>query len=138
MRPELGGSSPASWASKVVLPAPLGPMTARSSPSATLRFNESLTVSFELVNTGKVGGPEVAQLYLRALVASVTRPSRELKRFARVELGPGERRRVEFQLGTEDLAFVGQDMKRRVEPGRFHLFVGGSSRAALQSEFALR
>jgi beta-glucosidase len=100
--------------------------------------NESLTVSFELVNTGKVGGTEVAQLYLRDLVASVTRPVRELKRFARVKLAPGERRRVEFQLGTEDLAFVGQDMKRRVEPGRFHLFVGGSSKAALQGEFALR
>ncbi len=100
--------------------------------------DESLTVSFELVNTGKVEGTEVAQLYLRDLVASVTRPVRELKRFARVKLAPGERRRVEFQLGTEDLAFVGQDMKRRVEPGRFHLFVGGSSRATLQAEFSLR
>ncbi len=104
---------------------------------AAITQAESLTVSFELANTGDVTGTEVAQLYLRDLVASVTRPVRELKRFARVTLAPGERRRVEFQLVTEDLAFVGRDMKRRVEPGRFHVFVGGSSRASLQGEFVL-
>jgi beta-glucosidase len=100
--------------------------------------SESLGVSFELANTGGVEATEVAQLYLRDLVATVTRPVRELKRFARVKLAPGERRRVTFELLAEDLAFVGPDMKRCVEPGRFQIFAGGSSRATLTAEFTLR
>jgi beta-glucosidase len=90
--------------------------------------SESLGVSFELANTGGVEATEVAQLYLRDLVATVTRPVRELKRFARVKLAPGERRRVTFELLAEDLAFVGPDMKRCVEPGRFQIFAGRSPR----------
>ena len=67
------------------------------------------------------------QLYLRHDAASVTRPVRELKRFARVAIRPGEARTVRFTLGAEDMAFYDLDLRRAVEPGAITLFAGGSS-----------
>ena len=77
------------------------------------------------------------QLYVRDLVGSVTRPVRELKGFERVTLAPGESRRVQFQLEADDLAFYGRDMKLKVEPGEFQVWIGGDSKAALGSRFSL-
>jgi beta-glucosidase len=70
-------------------------------------------------------------------VASVTRPVRELKGFRRVRLAPGESRTVSFELHPDDLAFHGRDMRPRTEPGRFHVWVGGSSAAQLRTEFEI-
>jgi beta-glucosidase len=79
------------------------------------------------VNTGEVAGDEVVQLYIRDRVSSVTRPVKELKRFARIHLEPGERRTVEFRIGPEQLRFYDRQMRRQVEPGEFELMVGGNS-----------
>ena len=87
------------------------------------------TASVEVANTGTRAGEEVVQLYLRAEVSRATRPVLELKGFRRVTLAPGERRTVTFELGPEQLAYHGIDMKRIVEPGRFQVMVGGSSEA---------
>lgn len=57
----------------------------------TLKKNEVLTVTFDLQNIGKQEATEVAQLYVRDKSASVTRPVKELKRFTRVTLKPGEK-----------------------------------------------
>jgi beta-glucosidase len=85
------------------------------------------TVSVEVTNTGKRVGDEVVQLYVRDEVSRVTRPVMELKGFRRITLAPGERRTVTFELGPEQLAYHGPEMKRVVEPGRFQVMVGGSS-----------
>ena len=105
--------------------------------ASQVAMGDSLTVSIELVNSGDVGGEEVVQLYVRDLVGSVTRPVKELKGFRRVRLAPGERRRVEFELHTDDLAFYGRDMRFKTEPGRFLFWLGGSSNAELQGEFEI-
>jgi len=102
-----------------------------------LRIGEALTVSVELTNTGRVAADEVAQLYVRDLVGNVTRPVRELKGFQRVRLAPGQTVTVSFQLGSDDLAFYGRDNTLIVEPGEFHLWVGGSSEAGLGAAFRL-
>jgi beta-glucosidase len=94
-------------------------------------------VSFTLTNAGSRPGVEVTQLYVRDRVGSVTRPVRELKGFERVQLSPGESRRVTFSLTGEALAFHGRDLVRRVEPGKFMVWVGGSSEATLGGEFEL-
>jgi beta-glucosidase len=60
-------------------------------------------------------------------VSRVTRPVKELKGFQRITLAPGEKRTVTFEVGPEELAYHGLDMKRVVEPSRFQLMVGGSS-----------
>ena len=80
---------------------------------------------------------EVVQLYVRDLVGNVTRPVKELKGFQRIRLKPGERRKVSFVLGPNDLAFYGRDMKLITEPGEFHFWIGGSSEAGLRSAFKI-
>ncbi len=100
-----------------------------------VEIGDKLTVSAELTNNGEVGAVEVAQLYVRDLVASVTRPVRELKGFKRVYVESGQTITVEFELQTSDLAFYGRDYKLVTEPGEFRVWIGGSSYADLQSEF---
>jgi beta-glucosidase len=87
-------------------------------------------VSVDVTNTGKRGGDEVVQLYLRDRESSVTRPIKELKGFQRITLAPGEKRTVTFDVGPAALSFLDRDKKRVVEPGLFDLMVGGSSAAA--------
>ena len=85
------------------------------------------TVSVDLTNTGPRSGDEVVQLYVRDEVSWGTRPVAELRGFRRVTLRPGETRTVTFEIGPEELAYHGPDMKRVVEPGRFDIMVGGNS-----------
>jgi beta-glucosidase len=84
-------------------------------------------VSVDLTNTGKSRGDEVAQLYIRDEVSSVTRPVKELRGFQRITLDPGQSHTVEFTLGPEQLSFLDRDLHRVVEPGTFRIMVGGNS-----------
>ena len=97
----------------------------------------ALEVSARVTNTGERAGETVAQCYIRDCVASTTRPVRELKGFRRVALGPGESRQVSFKLGPDELAFAGRDGTRRVEPGKFLIWVGADSCAELEAEFSV-
>jgi beta-glucosidase len=85
------------------------------------------TVSVDVTNAGRAAGDEIAQLYIRDDVSSVTRPVRELKGFSRVHLEPGQTRTVEFAVTPDKLSFLNEDMKRVVEPGTFTIMAGGSS-----------
>jgi len=87
----------------------------------------STRVSVTVTNTGKRASEEVVQLYLHDKVASVARPIKELKGFRRIHLQPGESKRVDFQLGSQELALWDKQMKRIVEPGGFDVMVGASS-----------
>jgi beta-glucosidase len=98
---------------------------------------DTVTISAELTNSGDVAADEVVQLYARDLVATVTRPVRELKGFKRVRLEPGQTVTVAFDLHTNDLAFYGRDMRLRTEPGEFHVWIGGSSETELRTEFRI-
>src|SRR5829696_5631041 len=97
--------------------------------------NGKLTVSVEVENTGRRAGHEVAQLYIRDLVATMTRPVKELKGFQRVSLRPGEKRRVEFVLGPEHLGFWNREMRYVVEPGEFKVMVGPNSVDVVEAKF---
>jgi beta-glucosidase len=105
--------------------------------SSELPIGNAMTVSVDVTNSGDVAAAEVAQLYVRDLVGTVTRPVRELKGFKRVHVDPGQTVRVNFELNTEDLAFYGRDNTLVTEPGEFHIWVGGSSAAGLGSAFSL-
>ncbi len=102
-----------------------------------IKLGESINITVELTNAGSCEAEEVAQLYVRDLVGSVTRPVKELKRFKKIRLKPGETASISFELSTDDLAFYGRDNKLTTEPGKFHLWVGGSSEADLKSEFEI-
>ena len=89
----------------------------------------SYAVSFDVKNTGRCDGAEVAQLYVSDLTCSVPRPVKELKGYEKVFLKRGAAQRVEMRLPREAFAFY--DMERHdfvVEPGDFLLQVGASSR----------
>lgn len=88
---------------------------------------DSLEVSFTLKNTGSRAGDEIAQLYIRDMVSSITVYERMLRGFERIHLEPGEARRVTFRLGPEDFSMLDRDMKRIIEPGLFEIFVGAAS-----------
>lgn len=105
--------------------------------SAQLRPGEVLYVEADLTNRGTVEAEEVAQLYVRDLVGSVTRPIKELVGFKRVTLKPGETKTVEFSLTSDDLAFYNRNLKFVSEPGEFHVWIGGSSDTELRAEFEL-
>jgi len=94
-----------------------------------------LTVTADVANTGSREADEVAQLYIRDLVASVTQPVRELKGFQRVHLKAGEKRVVEFTLSTADLAFHNRQMQLVTEPGEFHVWIGPDSARGQRGSF---
>jgi beta-glucosidase len=94
-----------------------------------------LRVSVDLSNVGPREGEEIAQLYVRDLVGSLTRPVRELKAFRKVALKPGETRTVEFEVPVGSLGFHGRDLRYAVEPGQFRLWIGSDSQSGLTAEF---
>jgi beta-glucosidase len=98
---------------------------------------QSVTVSAQVTNTGSLPGETVAQCYLRDLAASVARPVRELKGFARLALQPGESKTVAFPLGPAELSFLDDDGRPVLEPGTFQVWVGGDSDAELGSKFEI-
>jgi beta-glucosidase len=97
------------------------------------------TIRCTVKNTGGRAGDEVAQLYVRDVLASVARPIMELRGFSRVSLAPGESREVAFTLGPAELRLLGADMQWIVEPGVFRVLVGASSKdIRLRGELRVR
>ncbi len=103
--------------------------------SDEVEIGGSVKVSFDVSNTGNVAGVEVVQLYLSDDVASVTRPVKQLRRFDRVALGPGETATIDFELGPEDFEFLDLDLQPVIEPGTFTVYVGGNSRDVVETTF---
>lgn len=90
--------------------------------------DNTVKVSFDIKNTGRCRASEVAQVYVSDIDSSVPRPLKELKGFEKVELAPGESRRVEIMLDDEAFSFYDIDNhKFVVEPGQFEISVGNSS-----------
>ncbi|MEV6494469.1 fibronectin type III-like domain-contianing protein, partial [Actinoplanes sp. NPDC051633] len=85
------------------------------------------TATVRVTNTGRRAGTEVVQLYLRDVVAEVTRPVRQLIGFARVDLDPGSSCDVSFRVHADRASFTGLDLTRIVEPGDIDVLVGTSA-----------
>ncbi len=100
--------------------------------------DDVMGISFTLTNTGTCEGTEIAQVYVRDLVGSVTRPVKELKAFERITLAPGESRTVALTLPVSELAFYGLDMVKKVEPGDFQLWVAGDSASGEALSFKVK
>ncbi|MGL5912368.1 MAG: beta-glucosidase family protein, partial [Phycicoccus sp.] len=83
-----------------------------------------IEVELVLTNSGERQGEEVVQVYAQDVVASVTRPLRQLVAFTRVAVEPGSSRRIAIRIPTSRLAFSGRDLVRIVEPGEVRLWVG--------------
>lgn len=94
---------------------------------ARIGQGESVKVEIDVVNTGKVAGDEVVQLYVHDEQATVTRPVLELKHFKRVTLAAGAKTTVSFEIKPSDLWMWNLDMQRVVEPGDFSILAGPNS-----------
>jgi len=88
---------------------------------------ESVKVFFKLKNSGAREGAEVVQLYIRDMLATVSRPLLELKGFQKINLKPGEVKEVVFEITPEMLEMFDKEMKRVIEPGDFRIMIGSSS-----------
>jgi beta-glucosidase len=94
-------------------------------------------VSVDVKNVGDYDGEEVAQLYVRDLVSSVTSPVKALKGFQRFLLKKSETRRLVFKLTPDELSIWNRQMKRVVEPGDFEVMVGGNSEDLIKARFTV-
>ena len=87
-----------------------------------------VTVSFDITNTGKREGAEVAEVYVRDKHAKVERPDKELKGFAKLDLKPGETKKASVTLGRRAFSYYDVEKKQwTVDPGDSGILVGSSS-----------
>ncbi len=103
----------------------------------SFKIDEEVQVSVDVTNTGEFKGKEVVQLYIRDLVASTTRPVKELKGFELIEFEVGETKTIKFTLNKEILGFYDNEGNFIIESGDFVVFVGGSSYTSLHTSFVL-
>lgn len=99
---------------------------------------DQLKATITITNTGKYAGEETAQLYIRDILGSVTRPLKELKGFKKVFLMPGESKIIDFTITANDLKFYDINMKYTYEPGDFKLFIGTNSQDVKEADFSLK
>ncbi|MET0929185.1 MAG: fibronectin type III-like domain-contianing protein, partial [Aeromicrobium sp.] len=105
---------------------------------STVARKGSIVASMTVTNTGDVAGDDVAQLYLRDPVASISQPVRRLRGFERVTLDPGESTTVRFRLDASDFGFYDNRGTFVVEPGEIQVFAGDDSTADLTKSFEVR
>jgi beta-glucosidase len=89
--------------------------------------SETVDISLRVTNTGGVRGDEVVQLYICDEYASVPRPMKELKGYARLTLEPGTSKTVTFGLPIDQLAFYDTELDLVLEPGWILVMAGSSS-----------
>jgi beta-glucosidase len=104
----------------------------------SIKQNGQIEVSVDVKNTGNADGKEIVQLYVQDLVASVTRPQKELKDFQKVFIPKGETKTVKFTLSANQLAFYNQQLNKVVEPGEFKLWVAPDSQSGLSTVFTIK
>jgi len=103
--------------------------------ASTITADEGITVTAQVKNTGKVAGAEVVQLYLHDKEASVERPKKELKGFAKIYLAPGESKQISISLNQRDLSFWDVNTNDWLaEAGEFEVHLGTSLEKILLKE----
>ena len=103
----------------------------------TMSEDGEIKVSVDVTNSGSMDADEVVQLYIRDLVASVSRTVKELKDFQRVSLKAGETKTVTFTINAEKLKFYNSNLKWVCEPGNFQVMVGPNCRDVQTETFTM-
>ncbi|HCD87369.1 MAG TPA: beta-glucosidase BglX, partial [Algoriphagus sp.] len=97
-----------------------------------------VTVSVDVKNESQRPGEEVVQLYIHDIVASVTRPNKELKAFEKTLIEAGQTRTITFELDESHLGFYDNQGNYIIEPGAFDIYVGGSSNTSLGTQISIQ
>lgn len=103
-----------------------------------IRLDSELNCRVKVKNTGDCFGEEIVQLYIHDKVAGCVRPVKELKRFMKIALQPGEQKECEFSLPAAELGYYDRSCNYVVEPGTFDLYIGSNSSEGLHMEFKLK
>lgn len=98
--------------------------------SDTMTKMDTLNISVTVRNTGSTAGKEIVALYVQDIVGKVSRPCKELKRFTKIDLAPGEAEVVTFSLTEEDLRYYKPNLDFTSDPGDFNVFIGPHLQAA--------
>ncbi len=96
--------------------------------SDTISRNEEISVNIEIINTGERAGKESVLLFVSDEVASVSPAVRLLKKFTKINLQPGETKKVEFILNSSDLQFVDSNNDWIIESGFFKVTIGDKAK----------
>ena len=99
---------------------------------------KKITATVTVENTGSRDADEVVQLYIRDMVASISRPVKELKGFQRIHLVAGESKEVRFEITPDMLKFYNIELKHVIEPGDFQIMVGANSREVKTLNFTVK
>lgn len=99
---------------------------------------KKIIATITIKNTGAREADEVVQLYIRDLVASISRPVKELKGFQRIHLAAGESKEVSFDITPDMLKFYNAELKHVIEPGDFQIMVGTNSKEVKTLKFRVR
>ena len=99
---------------------------------------KKITATVTVENTGARDADEVVQLYIRDMVASISRPVKELKGFQRIHLVAGESKEVSFEITPDMLKFYNIELKHVIEPGDFQIMVGANSREVDTLNFTVK
>jgi len=97
--------------------------------------NDTLEIKVNIKNDSDFDGYEVVQLYIRDYIADVVRPVKELKQFKKLWFRKRETKTIKFELTKNDLVYLDDEGKARLESGKIAVFVGGSSDNCLQEDF---
>jgi beta-glucosidase len=98
-------------------------------PSEIKMNDKEIMVSFEIKNTGKREGKEIAQVYIRDVESSLERPYKELKGFGKVDIKPGKTKKLTVKLDKRAFQFYDpEEMQWIAEPGKFEILIGSSSK----------
>lgn len=89
---------------------------------------KKITASVTVKNNGSRDADEIVQLYIRDMVASISRPVKELKGFQRIHLAVGESKEVSFDITPDMLKFYNANLKHVIEPGDFQIMIGTNSK----------
>ncbi len=101
---------------------------------AEFTVDDEIQVSVDVTNTGKVAGKESVLLFVSDVVATITPDNKRLREFTKIDLNPGETKRVNFTIKASDLAFVGADNKWRLEPGEYIFRCGDENKSVQGSD----
>ncbi len=103
--------------------------------TSIIKMDESLEASIRIKNTGKYDGEEIVQLFVRDMVATTTRPVKELKGFKKVFLKTGESTTISFSVRPDQLFYLTKNNIWGIEEGEFKLFIGPNSEDLLSESF---
>ena len=103
--------------------------------SNKMKEDSSITVTVKVKNNSNVPGKEVIQLYLQDLVASVVRPTKELKGFKKEDFEAFEEKEITFEITPDMLRFWNEKLEYQAQTGEFIVFVGPNSEDTMEEVF---